>query len=87
MKRLAPAMSSRFRIDPNPPVAGRSLSVTYIGPADEVEYQIDDGTAVRIRPDENGRFLIDRVPTGDEIMFSDRLGVPGYLHSDIVEVH
>ena len=61
MKRLAPAMSSRFRIDPNPPVAGRSLSVTYIGPADEVEYQIDDGTAVRIRPDENGRFLIDRV--------------------------
>ncbi|MBK8974418.1 MAG: hypothetical protein IPM29_00685 [Planctomycetes bacterium] len=77
---------SRFRIQPDPPVAGQPLTVTYVGPAREVEWQVDGGAAHRVQPDANGRFRIDPVPTGDEIMFSDNLGVPGYLHREILEV-
>lgn len=32
---------NRFRIVPDPPVAGQPCTVTYIGPATEVEWQVD----------------------------------------------
>jgi hypothetical protein len=77
-------MGSRFRIDPNPPQAGKPAEVTYLGPATEVEYQVDDGTPIKVKPDKNGKFTINPVPSGDEIVFSDNLGLPGYLHTTIV---
>lgn len=76
-------MGSRFRIRPNPPIAGKDAEITYIGPASEIEYQVDDRPPVKVKPDENGKFKI-KVPSGDEIMFDDRLGLPGYLHCEIL---
>lgn len=76
---------SRFRIDPDPPTAGGAVEVTYVGPATEVEYQVDGGATVKVRPDADGRFRIDPVPSGNEIMFSDNRGLPGYLHRDILQ--
>ena len=74
---------SRFRIQPDPPQSGKPVVVTYIGPASEVEYQVDDGEPVRVKPDENGKFTIDPLPTGEELMLTDNLGQPGYLHANI----
>ena len=74
---------SRFRIEPNPPQAGKPVTVTYIGPALVVEYQVDDDEPVRVKPDENGKFTIDPLPPGDELMLTDNLGQPGYLHANI----
>ena len=79
-----PRRGSRFKIDPNPPVAGKPATVTYIGSAKSVEYQADDGKPVRVTPDENGKFVIDPVPSGDELALSDNLGLPGYLLVEIV---
>ena len=76
---------SRFRIQPDPPQAGRPVVVTYIGPALIVEYQVDDEPAVRVTPDANGKFTIDPLPTGDELMLTDNLGQPGYLHANIMQ--
>ncbi len=84
MKRVRCMGGSRFRIQPDPPQAGKRLEVTYIGPADVVEYQVDDDTPVRVTPDANGKFVIDPLPSGTEIMFTDNLGHPGYLHSRIM---
>ncbi len=75
---------SRFRIRPNPPVAGKPAEVTYIGPAKEVEYQVDDGEPIKVKPDKDGKFTIASVPSGDELVLSDNLGLPGYLHKNIV---
>ena len=75
---------SRFRIRPDPPIAGKPVEVTYIGPATEVEYQVDGGTPIKVKPDKDGKFSIDPVPSGDELVLSDKLGLPGYLHKDIV---
>ena len=84
MNRVRCMGGSRFHIKPNPPQSGKRLEVTYVGPADTVEYQVDDDTAVRVKPNDNGKFWIDPLPTGEEIMFTDNLGQPGYLHSPIV---
>lgn len=78
---------SRFRIDPDPPVAGQAVTVTYIGPATEVEWQVDGGAANRARPDQDGKFRIDPLPSGTELMLSDNLGLPGYLHRQIVNLN
>jgi hypothetical protein len=78
---------SRFRIQPDPPVAGQPVEVTYSGPAKFVEYQVDGQPAVRVRPGADGKFRIDPVPSGDELMLSDNLGLPGYLYREIVETH
>lgn len=75
---------SRFRVVPDPPVAGKPVEVTYIGPASEVEYQVDGHKPVKVKPDKNGKFKIASVPAGDEIMFSDNRGLPGYLHKKII---
>ena len=75
---------SRFRISPRPPVAGRPLEVTYIGPATAVTWQVDSGAPNVVKPDKNGKFKIASVPIGKEIVFSDRLGLPGYLYAEIV---
>lgn len=75
--------ASRFRVIPDPPVAGNPADVVYVGPASEVVYQVDGGQEVRVTPDKNGRFRIKSVPSGDELMFDDRLGFPGYLHCEI----
>lgn len=77
---------SRFRVIPDPPVAGRPADVIYVGPASEVVYQVDSGKEVRVKPDKNGRFRIPSVPSGDEIMFDDRLGFPGFLHREILHL-
>ena len=75
---------SRFKIKPDPPVAGKKVEVTYIGPADEVEYQVDGGKTVKVRPDADGKFTINPLPAGDELMLTDNLGQPGYLFAEIV---
>lgn len=76
---------SRFRIQPDPPEAGKPVVVTYIGPALTVEYQVDDDQAVSVKPDANGKFTINPLPTGNELMLTDNLGQPGYLHANIVQ--
>lgn len=76
---------SRFRIDPNPPTAGGSVEVTYIGPSTEITWQVDDGDPTRVRPGADGKFRIDPVPSGDDLMISDGRGGPGYLFAEIVE--
>jgi hypothetical protein len=76
--------ASRFRIEPDPPIEGGALQVTYIGPASEVEYQVDGSTPVQATPDANGEFRIDSVPVGAEIGFTDNRGMPGFLHREIV---
>ncbi len=75
---------SRFQVVPDPPVAGKPLEVIYVGPATEVEFQVDGHKPIKVKPDKNGRFKIASVPSGDEIMFSDNRGLPGYLHKKIV---
>jgi hypothetical protein len=77
---------SRFRIVPNPPAVGQACEVTYVGPAAEVSWQVDDGAPVRVRPGRDGKFRIDPVPQGSELMLSDGRGVPGYLYTEIVSL-
>ena len=76
---------SRFRIEPNPPEAGKPLKVTYIGPANVVEYQVDGEPPVKVEPDADGNFCIDPLPPGEELMLTDNLGQPGYLFVEIVQ--
>jgi hypothetical protein len=76
---------SRFRVRPDPPVAGQPCEVTYLGPASQVEWQIDGGAPTTVQPDANGRFKIDPLPSGRALMLSDNLGLPGYQHRRIVE--
>jgi hypothetical protein len=78
---------SRFKIVPDPPFAGQPAEVVYIGPAIEVEYQIDGQLPVRVTPDKDGKFRIDPVPRGKELALSDNLGLPGYLLTDILETN
>jgi len=73
----------RFKIQPDPPQAGESCEVTYIGPATKVEYQVDGADPVTVTPDANGKFKIDPVPDGDDLWLSDNRGLPGYLHREI----
>lgn len=82
-----PGGPSRFKMLPDPPVAGQAVEVTYSGPAKYIEYQIDGQAAVRIQPGPDGKFRIDPVPSGDELMLSDNLGLPGYLYREIVQTH
>jgi hypothetical protein len=77
---------SRFKLNPDPPAAGQAVEVTYIGPATQVEYQVDGQNPVPATPDENGKFVIDPCPSGMDLYLSDNLGLPGYLHSNIVEL-
>jgi len=79
-------VSSRFRIQPDPPVAGKPAEVTYVGPATEVEWQADDGTPVRVKPGKDGRFTIPKVPSADSLMFTDHRGLPGYLYRDVTHL-
>ena len=75
---------SRFKVDPDPPVAGKPLEVTYVGPATVVEYQVDGHKSVKVKLDKNGKFRIASLPAGDEIMISDNRGLPGYLHKKVI---
>jgi hypothetical protein len=87
MKRPASLRDgSRFKIDPDPPVAGKDVDVTYVGPASEVEYQVDGHDPVKVTPDKDGKFRIKSLRSGKELMLSDNLGLPGYLHRNIVEL-
>ncbi len=76
---------SRFKIDPDPPEAGQTAEVTYIGPATEVEWQVDGQDPVEVTPDENGKFTID-VPSGTDLWLSDNQGLPGFLHRTILDL-
>ena len=58
--------------------------MTYVGSAQEVEYQVDGGKPVKVKPDKDGRFVIETVPAGKEIMITDRQGIEGYAHRKIV---
>ena len=49
----------------------------------QIDWHVDDGDPVKVEPDEDGCFWIDPVPKGDELVLSDNLGLPGYLHTDI----
>lgn len=80
-----PGPGSRFRMVPDPPLAGQPCDVTYLGPATQVEIQVDGGPAVTAKPDANGKFRIDPVPRGRSLMLSDNLGLPGYQYRRIVE--
>lgn len=78
------AGGSRFKVDPDPPVAGKPLEITYVGPATVVEYQVDGHKSVKVKLDKEGKFRIASLPAGDEIMFSDNRGLPGYLHKKVI---
>ncbi|GEM_PF-3294603 len=86
MSGLLQGAGSRFRIEPDPPVAGKPLKVFYLGPATTVEWQVDGKDPIRVKPNTDGGFTIPSVPPGTEIMFSDLLGLPGYLHRRIVHL-
>lgn len=75
----------RFKIEPDPPQAGESVEVTYIGPAGEVEWQVDGNDPVTATPDANGKFTIDPVPDGADLWLSDNRGLPGYMHREIIQ--
>mgnify|MGYP001171438508 CR=1 FL=1 len=75
--------AKRFKLDPDPPVAGKPIEITYVGPAKVVVLQIDDQPERRLVPDEGGKIVIDRVSSGDEFMLSDRSGLEGYVHRRI----
>lgn len=76
----------RFKIDPDPPVAGKPLKITYIGPASTILVQIDSRQAVRLKPDDEGRVSISRLASGDELMLSDQDSIEGYLHRRITHL-
>jgi hypothetical protein len=78
--------ASRFHLQPDPPVAGQALVVTYVGPATVVEWQVDGQAPRKVKPDAHGRFTIPNVPAGVELMLSDRRGLPGYLHRFILHL-
>jgi hypothetical protein len=78
--------SSRFRIDPDPPIEGKPLQITYVGPATEIEIQVDNNPPTKVKPDKNGKYLLNPMPTGHELMLSDRLGLPGYLYRKIIKL-
>jgi len=67
-------------------VAGGKVEVTYIGPAKEIEYQVDGRPPVKIKPDQNGKLEIESVPAGEEFVLSDNHGLPGFLFSEIISV-
>jgi hypothetical protein len=77
---------SRFKVDPDPPEAGQPLEVTYVGPAEKVEYQVDGSTPVEVTPNGDGKFTIDPVPSGQDLWLTDRSGIPGFLHRGIAEL-
>jgi len=74
---------SRFRIEPNPPISGKPAEITYVGPATEVEWQVDSGKPIKVKPGKDGKFTIPSVPSGDSLMLTDNRGIPGYLHAKI----
>lgn len=76
---------SRFKVRPDPPVAGQPVEITYLGPAGTVEWQVDGGQPVRVTPDRDGKFRLESLPRGRSLMLSDNLGMPGYLHRRILE--
>ena len=78
---------SRFKIDPDPPIAGNSVCVTYIGAASEVEWQVDGDDPVKVKPDKDGKFKIKSLPSGDELFLSVNRGLPGYLQRDITHLN
>jgi hypothetical protein len=70
---------SHFKIDPNPPVAGQPVQVTYEGPSTEVAWQVDGmpPKTVSVPPK---TFIIPKLPAGRELCLSDGEGGPmGYL--------
>ncbi|MCA8970888.1 MAG: hypothetical protein KDC95_13925 [Planctomycetes bacterium] len=73
----------RFKLDPDPPIAGKPLEITYVGRARVIMMQIDDRPEQRLKPDEQGRITISSVGSGDEFMLSDRDGLDGYVHRQI----
>ena len=44
---------SRFKVNPDPPEAGETLEITYVGPATEIEYQVDGQDPVTVTPNES----------------------------------
>lgn len=74
----------RFQLVPDPPQAGRPATVVYVGPATEIEWQIDGGPPTRVRPGPNGEFRIS-IPHGSILTLSDNLGLAGYLFRPIVD--
>lgn len=76
---------SRFRIVPDPPIAGQPLEIVYVGPASEIEVQVDAQNPLRLTPDQDGKVRIPSLASGQELALSDNLGLPGYLHARILD--
>lgn len=77
---------SRFKVDPDPPEAGESLEITYVGPATNIDYQIDGQDPVTLSPNDSGKVTIDPLPAGGSLYLTDNLGMPGFLDKDIVSL-
>ena len=82
----SPRDGSRFMVRPDPPIVGQPVEVTYIGPAEEVEWVVDGNDPVRVRPDKDGKFKIDPLPGRNELMLTDNRGLPGYLYRRIIDL-
>lgn len=78
--------AKRFKLDPDPPVAGKPLEIIYIGPAKVIVMQVDGGKEKRLEPDDEGRIVVEKVGSGDELMLSDRGGIEGYVHRRITHL-
>jgi hypothetical protein len=63
-------MEPRFKIDPDPAVAGGPVTVTYMGSGESVEWSVDGGgtTSVKVPPD---TFVIDPLPNGDTLFLTE----------------
>ncbi len=83
---MSSSLASRFRLQPDPPIAGRPVEVTYVGPATEIEWQADGGKPVKVKPGKNGKFTIRSVPSADSLMLTDNRGMSGYLHRKITHI-
>jgi hypothetical protein len=60
----------RFKIEPNPPIAGQPATVTYTGSEREVTWQVP-GQRPTTRKVPPKTFEIDPVPHGDVLILSD----------------
>ena len=79
---------TRFKFEPDPPVAGEDLVIVYKGPAKRIEVSFGDGKSTHVTPDGNGRVVVSAPGWADEVMVSDGTGFEhgGYDHRNVIQM-
>ncbi len=72
---------SHFSIQPDPPVEGQDVTVTYSGPEDTVYFQVDGGRTVPVPVKGRRKFVIPRswLIDGLVLFLTTKKGRPGAL--------